>query len=161
MITRKIIVISIFLMMLLTGCSSPSKGQSTNTYPVLYQDKTVGLTLYQTGSWERITEKNSPKSLNVTFKENKIQAIVSVVSNQNTVKSIQDDLLKSVIQPKIISQTDSSLVFESGTQDKIRVTCFLKKNGAHNYIFSFITPASSYNNQSKDIKIFMDQVKIK
>lgn len=167
----KLTVLFCIASIILAGCSSQTTGkgvknpiQSTSSkkapQSILYKNKNVGLTLYQTGQWRIVTDKSSSKGTNVVFKENKIQAIVSIVSSKNSISSIKKDLLKSVRNPTTLSESNTSLDFESGTKEKMRITSTFKMKGNYIYIFSFVTPVDQYDSQKSVVQAFMDKVVI-
>lgn len=141
--------------------SSLSTSSDKASHTILYQNRNLGLTLYQTDQWKKIYDKANIKETNVVFKENKIQAIVTVVSLKNSISLIKKDLLKSVKNPKILSESNTSLDFESGMKEKMRITSNFKKKSNHIYIFSFVTPADQYGSQKSVVQTFMDNVSIK
>jgi hypothetical protein len=150
---------------ILTGCSSQKSSSkeangASNSQPILYQNKNVGLTLYQTDQWKKTSNETNSKETNIVFKEKKLQAIVTVLSAKNSISSIKKDLLKSVISPKTLSESDTSLDFESGTKENMRITSVFKKKNNHIYLFSFVTPANQYNSEKSMEQAFLDKVSI-
>lgn len=165
---------SLLVSLVLAGCSTspksatqkvqaPKGGASHQTAadrPLLYQNSSVHLKITQTGDWKKTSEKKSSKGLHVVFKQNDLHAIVSVIPSTQSIKSIQSDLLRSVSNPSIFLQTETTLDFQAGTKDKIRVLNYLKKKGSQDYIFSFVTPVKTINQEKPVIQKFMANVQI-
>jgi hypothetical protein len=167
-------IFSLFMSLILTGCSTSQKSANQNNVasnggaghqkasnsPTLYQNPSVNLKITQTGDWKKAAEKKSSKGLNLVFKENGLHAIVSVIPSTQSIQSIQSDLLKSVSHPAILSQSATTLDFQAGTKDKIRVLNYLKKKGNRDYVFSFVTPVKTFNQEKPVIQKFMANVQI-
>lgn len=143
-----------------TAATETTKKQVTPTDPVLYQNKELGLTLYQTDQWKKTADKSNAKDTNVAFEDGKVRVIVSIVSSKNSITSIKKDILKSVTSPKTLSESNTLLDFESGTKEKMRITTTFKTKGSHVYIFSFVTPSAQYQAEKSAEQSFMDKVSI-
>lgn len=134
-------------------------GSAQEQQDILYQNESIGLSVYETTGWQLNEEKQS-KGLNVTFSNNKMKAIITAVNTDKSFEEIKSEFKRSSANSEVLEEKDSQLSFKSNTS-KVRTDIFLERVNDQTYIYTFLTPIKSYSESKSVLSAFINNIEIK
>ncbi|MCD8500736.1 MAG: hypothetical protein LRY71_02450 [Bacillaceae bacterium] len=94
----------------------------------------------------------------VTFTNETVTAIISVLETGRTKEEIKDELLKGIGNVTFIEETDKYIAWKSDRNESIRTDVYLKENKQYSVLVVFMTPMKDYQQNSNKIKTFLDRI---
>jgi hypothetical protein len=175
-IKKSMLHILILLVTLLTACSSEqttteeekvpattaAESPTSDTKTAIYTDTETGLAVYETEGWVFEKESKTGKGVNVTFSNEKVKGILSILSTDKSFDEIKNELKVGAGQIEIIDESDEYLSFKSLRKESIRTDIYLNRLPEGNvYIFSFLTPAEQFLDNQGKIEAILNHVQAK
>ncbi|MDR5658854.1 hypothetical protein RH915_05070 [Serpentinicella sp. ANB-PHB4] len=157
MVKNKVFLLTLILILLIaSGCSKKhvdTENQNIQEKAVLYENIDLGFRVFESSQWN-VGEESTNGSFNVTFENNKLKAIVTILTSEKSVDEIKNDLKTGTRKANIIQDTKDSLIFESERKESIRTEIYIKDNRANKGIITFMTPVKDYENNKDAIDEF-------
>ncbi len=157
----------LIIILLFTGCSSKSNEQMINedthkksnetlqeAEKMLYENDHTGIRIGDVEGF--ILKQEGDKT--VTFTNETVTAIISVLETGRTKEEIKDELLKGIGNVTFIEETDKYIAWKSDRNESIRTDVYLKENKQYSVLVVFMTPMKDYQQNSNKIKTFLDRI---
>lgn len=94
----------------------------------------------------------------VTFTNETVTAIISVLETGRTKEEIQDELLTGLGNVTFIEETDQYIAWKSDRNESIRTDVYFKENKQYSVLVVFMTPMKDYQQNSNRIETFIDSI---
>lgn len=124
--------------------------------PILYNNHELGLTILETENWQVINEVKQP--FNVLFENDKMKALITIISNESSFSSIKEELVESAGNVTIIEEKDSFITYISNRKESIRTLVYLYSFQEQTGIVTFITPEEDYVSNIEEIELFHSNI---
>lgn len=134
---------SIFILSvaLMTACSSEqaatieenaptntaSESTPSDTKQVIYSNIDTGLVVYQTDGWTLEKETETDKGLNITFGNEKVKGILTIISTDKSFDDIKNELKIGAGKVEIIDESDEYLAFKSLRKESMRTDIYINR----------------------------------
>lgn len=139
---------------------STEKEEEVNQQTIIYEDDGTGIQIFKTDGWEKETEKKTPNGIHVTFSNDNINSIITVVSSAKSLEAVKNELKLGAGKIHVMNEKNNYLSFKSDRKESIQTEIFLKKEGDKIYVFTFIVPVKDYEVSKEKINSFIENISI-
>ncbi len=147
-----VLVLAVLLVLSACGEEPKTSEQETKKSPTiekyLYDSESVKVT--ETSGWNLKTDSTTEEKVNVVFENGKLNAIVSVISNDKSLDEIKQEIKASYGQIEIMEETDTFISFLTNRKESLRADIYLTRGEQNTGILIFMTPAQQFE-EKKDI----------
>lgn len=156
MIQKAVHIFIIISLITLVGCGKAVEGETDDQPAVLYENPDQGVRVLEIDGW--VIEKETATS--VTFKNEKIVAIISVIPKGDTVAEIKQELLSAAGEVTVTEEGPSYISWQTERNESIHTDVYIDENQDRNVITTFLTPLDVYENNKAKIEVFRGNIEL-
>jgi hypothetical protein len=159
-----------FIVLLLASCGqgdtqdqprqTANSGESTPpTEDILYENKELGLRVYQAPEWE-LDQEGESETFNVAFQRDKLKALITFVSPELPLDKIKQELITGSEPVQVLEESDTYLALQSKRKEPIRTDIYIEQTDQYTIIYTFKTPAHLYPTNKPHMDMFKAHVHV-
>lgn len=107
--------------------NTASESTPSDTKQVIYSNIDTGLVVYQTDGWTLEKETETDKGLNITFGNEKVKGILTIISTDKSFDDIKNELKIGAGKVEIIDESDEYLAFKSLRKESMRTDIYINR----------------------------------
>ncbi|WP_209123999.1 hypothetical protein [Alkalihalobacillus sp. BA299] len=160
---KKMMICLLSGLMIVTGCSSDSTTKSEQTQAeseeILFENTDVGLKIYESSNWI-IEQEVYVQNLNVTFQNDTLKAIVSVIPSEKTMEQIKKELQLGDGLITVLEEKDDYFSFHTNQKESIRSDLYIEQDQGKTLIVTFMSPLEDFESYLEEIEEFKGNIKL-
>ena len=153
--TKIRLVMFMTLLLIISACESTQAEHIEKV--VMYENEKAGIQILESSNW-MLDSEVSTEPFNVTFKQDEIRAIVSIIPNIKSLEEIKKELDLTSDYVQIIEETPERLSFRMEQTEHTRSDIYVQQTGEETLVLAFFTPDHDYLANYEKIEEFRKNI---